>query len=106
MSRQTGFPVFLTYTGWDDAIERFWMKSHQAPIIMANYNAFFEWESAQEEFKSLFAFLDKDYDAALAREVFESVYDPNMRSSVATDIKLPSKTGRLYRELLNKPRFL
>ncbi len=106
MSRQTGFPVFLTYSGWNDAIERFWAQTHETPIIMANYNAFFDWETAQEEFKGLFAFLDKDYNASLAKEVFDSVYDPKMRSSVATDIRLPSKTSRLYQELLDKPRFL
>lgn len=102
MSRQTGFPVLFTYMGWNDAIERFFGQDYDCSIEVVNFNNFFEWETAQPEFRRLFAFLGQDYNEEKAKAVFDRVYDPKMRSGVADNKKLPAKTRKLYDMVLSR----
>ncbi len=100
LKKRQHIPLWKGLQLWAQHVEAFFAQARELPGVMVNYHHFMGEEAeALREMRRLYAFLERPYDEAQAREVLSSVRVSGLYHNRCAEQTLPRKIERLWNDL-------
>lgn len=97
--RRDRMPLPFGLRMWALHVEAFLAGAVGLPVTIVDYNRFFDPDRQLDELARCFAFVDRPFNGATARQVLERTLRSDLKHERAADAALPDRCRRLYEEL-------